>query len=350
MPDIILCVLQILQLRLRCTMLIEILLGRPDSWNQLFQSNVILKMVLPLLECRNRIGISTQRASEGQLGTADKKDLLRRLTGLIKQRLFKIRLSSMPLSSPVDMDTAKNFFKSIMKEAKNSKDKEYLSCCSSSLVFLLRMMPKSPELVSFVSAEYGILVSDWSTKRNNGASLLEDIITQIPSLAQASISGALSCATQEARGFYLKLESYRLLSLLFANKPNSEGGSDMEKIALSKIHELQDELLSNVNKTLSDDEPIKPKFAKAVFKTFGKLLPYISPPASSGGKDLISAIKIEIGGLAEKYKNLNTAAAKLAEQIDSRLEELNATSAKSVENKTKSPSGKKSKKKKKKKR
>lgn len=336
--------------QLRCTLLIDLLLGRPDSWNKLFQSSIILKMVLPLLECQKRIGISTQRASEGKTGTAEKKALLHRITSLIKQKLSKVRRSSMPLSSPIDMGTAKLSFQSIMKEAKNAKDKEYLSCCSSSLVFLLRMMPKSPELVLFVSSEYGTLVSDWSTKRNNGASLLEDVITQMPALAQASLASALSSATQEARGFFLKMEAYRLLSLLFANKPDTEGSSDMEKIALSKIHEKQDELLTNVNKTLSNEEDMKPKFAKAVFKTLEKMLPFVSTPLSSDARDLMTAIKIEISGLGDKQKELNTVAAKLAEQVDSRLEELNAASAKTVENKAKSPSGKKTKKKKKKKR
>ncbi len=306
-------------------------------------------MVVPLLECRKRIGISTQRASEGKAGTAEKKALLHRLTSLIKQKLSKIRRSSMPLTSPVDIDTAKNLFQGVMKEAKNSKDKEYLSCCSNSLVFLLRLMPKSPEMVAFVSTEYGKLVSDWSTKRNNGASLLEDLITQMPALAQASLSGALSSATQDARGFYLKLEAYRLLSLLFATQPDSEGASDMEKLALSKIHESQDELLSNVNKTLTNEETIKPKFAKAVFKTFEKMLPFISPPAS-GALDLMTAIKIEVSGLGDKLKELSVVAPKLIEQIDTKLQELNAASAKAAENKTKTTSNKKSKKKKKKKR
>ena len=331
-------------------MLIDLLLGRPDSWNKLFQSNIILKMVLPLLESQKRIGMATQRASEGKTGTAEKKALLHRLTSLIKQKLSKIRRSSMPLSSPIDMDTAKASFQNIMKEAKNSKDKDYLSCCSSSLVFLLRMMPKSPELVLFVSTEYGTLVNDWSTKRNNGASLLEDLIIQMPALAQASLASALSSATQEARGFFLKMEAYRLMSLLFANKPDSEGSSDMEKTALSKLQQTQDDLLSNVNNTLSSEEEMKPKSAKAVFKMFEKMLPFVSAPVSSDARDLMTAIKIEISGLGDKHKELKTVAAKLVEQVDSRLEELIAASAKTAESKTKSPSGKKTKKKKKKKR
>jgi hypothetical protein len=307
-------------------------------------------MVVPLLECRKRVGISAQRAFESgrKPGAGDKEALLHRLTNLIKQRLSKVRLSSMPLSSPVDMDAATKAMQLIMKEAKNSKDKEYLSCCSSSLIFLFRMMPKSSELVSLVSIEFGDLVSEWSTKRINGASLLEDLISQMPSLAKASLSSALSSATQDARAFYLKLEAYRLLSLLFANKPKSEGCSEMEKIAHAKIHESQDELLDKINKTLSNEEMIKPKLAKIVFKTFERMLPSISSPASSNALDLMTAAKIEISGLGQKHSDLKTVAVKLVEQIDSRMEELKAES-KSKTTKS-SSSGKKSKKKKKKKR
>jgi len=312
--------------QLRCTLLIDLLLGRPDSWNRLFQSNIILQMVVPLLECRKRIGISTQRALGGgrKSGSGDKKALLHRLTSLIKQKLSKIRLSSMPLSSPVDIDAATNSLQSIMKEATKSKDKEDLSCCSSSLIFLIRMMPSSPELVSLVSTEYGNLVSVWSTKRNTGASLLEDFISQMPTLAKASLSSALSRATQDARGFYLKLEAYRLLSLLFVNRPNPDGCSEMERLAQAKIHESQDQLLNNINKTLKDEEMIKPKLAKAIFKTFEKMLPSVSSPASLEALDLMKAIKIEISGLGEKHKELNMIAVKLVEQIDNRLEVLKA--------------------------
>ena len=79
------------------------------------------------------------------------------------------------------------------------------------------------------------------------------------------------------------------------------------------------------------------------------MLPFISPPAS-GALDLMTAIKIEVSGLGDKHKELRTVAAKLTEQIDTRLQELNAASAKAAENKTKTTSNKKSKKKKKKKR
>lgn len=211
-------------------------------------------------------------------------------------------------------------------------------------------MPSSPELVSFVSTEYGDLVNEWSTKRNNGASLVDDLISQMPALAQASLFSAISSATQDARGFYLKLEAYRLLSLLFANKPSAEGSSEIEKIAQAKIHESQDNLLSNIIKTLNDQESIKPKLARAVFKAFEKILPFVSSPASSEARDSLALVKIEISALGGKHSDLNTIAEKLVEQINLRLEALNSAPTTPVDDQNDTKPSKKSKKKKKKKR
>ena len=323
-------------------------------WNKLFQSNHVLEMVVPLLDHRKRVGKLTQKAVEngGKPGTGEKKALLHRMTSLIKQKLSKIRLSSMPLSSPVGMDAATDSLQQIMKEANKSKDKEFLSCCSSSLIFLLRMMPSSPEVISLASAEYGNVVTEWSTKRNSGASLLDDLISHMPGLAQASIFGALTRATQDARSPFLKMEAFRLLSLLFANKPNAEGSSDTEKMAQAKIHESQDDLLIAINKTLKDEEMVKPKRARVVLKAFEKMLPFISSPVSPEALDLLASIKIEINGLGGKHAGLNVIAVKLAEQIDVRREALNTAPAtpKGDKNKTKPTSSSKKSKKKKKKR
>jgi len=335
--------------QLRCTMLIETVLERPSLCKRLYQSNMILKMVVPLLQCRKTVGIAAQRVGR-KSSTGDKNALLHRLNVLIKRRLFSIRLKSMPLSSPVDMKVATNVLQCIMKEAKISKDKDYLSCCSYSLIFLLRMMPSCPELVVLVSTEYGDLIKNWSGKRNNGADILEDLILHMPSLAQASLFGAISRATQEAKGSYLKNEAYRLFTLLFSKSPNFEGQSEMEKVAQAKIHKSQYDLLDKISRTLKCGDT-KPKLAKATLLAFEKLLWFVSSPASSETIDLIMSIKILINGLREDHPGLNVFAAKLITQIDIRLNELKKDSAAlkvDVERKTESSSSaRKSKKKKK---
>jgi hypothetical protein len=286
-------------------------------------------MVVPLLDHRKRVGKLTQKATESgkNSGSGEKKALLHRMNSLIKQKLLKIRLSSMPLAGHVDMDAATNAFQQIMKEARKSKDKEHSSCCSSCLIFLLRIMPSSPGVISLATTEYGDVIREWSTKRNSGASLLDDLISHMPTLAQASLLVSLNRATQDARSPFLKVESFRLLALVLSNKPNQEGLSETERMAQAKIHESQDDLLIAISKTLKDDEMVKPKRVRSVFKAFEKMLPVISSPASPEALSMLANIKTEISGLGAKQSSLNILSTKLVEQIDIRLEELNVADA-----------------------
>merc|ERR1712166_1215323 len=339
--------------QLRCSYLIDLLLGRPDSWNKLFRSNIILEMVVPLLDHRKRVGKLTQKAAESgkNSGSGEKKALLHRMNSLIKHKLLKIRLSSMPLAGHVDMGAATNAFRQIMKEARKSKDKEHSSCCSSCLIFLLRIMPSSPDVISLATTEYGDVIREWSTKRNSGASLLDDLISHMPTLAQASLLGALNTATQDARSPFLKVEAFRLLSLLLANTPN-EGSTKIEIMTQAKIHESQDDLLVSISKSLIDDETVKPKRARSVFKAFEKYLPYISSPASPEAMSMLANIKTEIKDLGMKQSGLNIMSEKLVEKVNLLLRELNAAAAilakDDTSKKTPTSSSKKSKKKKKK--
>jgi len=339
--------------QLRCTFLVDLLLGRPDSWNRIFRSNILLEMVIPLLDHRKKVGKLAQKAvgSGKNPGSGEKKALLYRLTNLIRQKLLKIRLSSMPLAGPIDMGAATIAFQHIMKEARKSKDKEQLSCCSSCLIFLLRIMPSSPDVISLATTEYGDVIREWSTKRNSGASLLDDLISHMPTLAQASLLGALNTATQDARSPFLKVEAFRLLSLLLANTPN-EGSTKIEIMTQAKIHESQDDLLVSISKSLIDDEMVKPKRARSVFKAFEKYLPYISSPASLEAMSMLANIKTEIKDLGMKQSGLNIMSEKLVEKVNLLLRELNAAAAilakDDTSKKTPTSSSKKSKKKKKK--
>lgn len=309
---------------------------------------------MPLLGHRKKVGKMTQKAFESgvKLGTGEKKDFLHELNCLIKQRLFKIRLSSMPFAGPVDIDAATNLFRQIMKEANKSKEKEQLSCCSSCLIFLLRMMPSSPEFISLASTEYGNVVDDWSKKRSIRGSLLDDLISNMPAFAQASLLASLNRATYEGRTTFLKVDAFRLLSLLLANKPNT-GASEIDKVAHAKIHESQDNLLTTINNALKDEEMVKPKRVRTIIKALEKILPCMSSPASQEALDLLENIKAKINELGEKHVGLNNYSAKIVEQIETRLEELKVvheTPAKHVKTHNASASTSKKSKKKKKKR
>ena len=351
--------------RLRCSNLIEILfklLRRKTGFGKLFQSNIVIQMVVPLLEREKQIGKSAQLSIGGERSGSQqkKKDLLRRLNSLINDGLYKVQLSSMSLSPPADVDVTTELLQHVAKEAKEAKDKEYLSCCSSCLIFLLRMMPSSEELVSLVSTIYEEVVVSWSTQRKYGASFLQNLVSSMPSLALASLFNALISATQNARTNLLKVEAYRLLTILFErNKPGAEKSSEIERIAQAKIRETQDDILEKIHDTLLNYKATtEKKFAKTavkelkvIFKAFERFLPLVSAPASPEALDSIKAIKSDVSALGEIYKGLNLISVNLVEEADSRLKTLTTAHVTPTKIKAKtSTSGKKSQKKKKKKR
>merc|ERR1711971_1341293 len=183
--------------------------------------------VLPMLNHRKKVEKSLMKSDGPKSGAGEKKALLERLTSLIAHKLCKMRLSSMPLESPADLEYVSSLVSQIILEARRSGNKEHTSCCSSCLVFVLRSVLNLPDSLSAASA-YVNAVTEWSTKRTQlGASLFDELIGHMPSLAQATLSSPLSKASQEARSPFLKTEAYRLLALLFATKPDLNG-SELE--------------------------------------------------------------------------------------------------------------------------
>jgi hypothetical protein len=316
--------------QVRCTFLIELLLGRPDAWNQLFRSN-ILEMVLPLLKHRKRVAASTYKAIESgaKIGTGEKKALLDRLTNLLKQKLCKLRLPAMPMMDPVNLDSATDLLKQLIKEAKQAKDKEQVSCCGTCLVFVLRAMPSSPDVVDIVSEEYGQLIREWSTKRGSGAALLDELIAHIPGVAQAALVTSLGEATQNARSPFLKVEAFRLLSLLLAAKPNSDP-SDIDKLAKERIHGSQQDLVNIMVKTLADEEMCNPKRVRTVLKALEKVLTCMSTPVTQETLSSLDRVKSQVQKLGEKKLQgkggVTSVSTKLVGLIDEKVAELRSTS------------------------
>ena len=299
--------------QLRCTLLLELLLGRPDPWNRLFRSNV-LEMVLPLLKHRKKVATTTQKAIESgtKIGTGEKKALLDRLTNLIKQKLCKLRLSSMPFQSPINLDSSSKLLKLLTIEAKKAKDKEQVSCCSSCIIFVLRSMPNSPEVVAMVSSEYDGIIKEWATKRGRGASLFEDLINHTPLMAQATLLESLATAARDARSPFLKVEAFRMLSLLFSGSSEKDA-SGMNELAQKSISDSQQSILEAMNMALDDEEMSKPKRVRTVLKALEKFLPFMEAPAPAetiayledirtkteklGGDGPLAAVSSKLSGL-----------------------------------------------------
>ena len=173
------------------------------------------------------------------------------------------------------------------------------------------------------------------------------------SLAQATLASPLCKATQEARSPFLKCEAFRLLSMLFSSKPDSDG-TELEKAAAKGIEDAQEEFLDSVEAALHDAELRKAKRVRSVLKALEKFLHCLSPPGSPELMGALSKVNASVVKLGESDSNaVKAACTKLTEEIDAKVSELKeaAPTPSSKPEVTEQPSStsKKSKKKKKKK-
>jgi hypothetical protein len=313
--------------QLRCTFLLELLLGRPDPWNRLFRSN-IMEMVLPLLKHRKKVASATQKAIESgtKVGTGEKKALLDRLTNLIKQKLCKLRLSSMPFQSPINLDSSSKLLKLLTNEAKKAKDKEQVSCCSSCIIFVLRSMPNSPEVVAMVSSEYDGIINEWATKRGRGASLFEDLINHTPLMAQATLLRSLGIAARNARSPFLKVEAFRMLSLLFSGSPEKDA-SEMKELARKSISDSQQSVLETMDMALDDEEMSKPKRVRTLFKALEKFLPFLEAPVAAETIASLEKIRRKVEKLGGD-ESLAAVSSKISGSVVDTLKEIQSTETK----------------------
>ena len=171
--------------QLRCVVLLDTLLANPGrQWSNLLQASLFTKMVLPLLQARRGLERALDKASAKQLGKKaagldnDKGALLERLTSLLKTKICKIRWSK-----DVQPDTADvvKLAVELMNQAKQSKSTEHTSCCSSSLLALLKSVPDVDVAIN-ASSVYGEALYEWATKRttNLSTSLFDDFVLQLP--------------------------------------------------------------------------------------------------------------------------------------------------------------------------
>jgi DNA polymerase phi len=169
--------------QLRCSFLIELLFGRSDAWNRLFRSDIILKLVVPMLNHRKNVekSLNKTNGNRSKSGYGEKRALLDRLTSLLKFKICKLKLSSMPIKSSVDSEFALNLVEDILNEARRTNDKNHASCCSSSIIFVLRTVQSVPDTISVGSA-LSAAVEEWSTKRTTrlGTAIFDDLIEHMP--------------------------------------------------------------------------------------------------------------------------------------------------------------------------
>jgi hypothetical protein len=170
------------------------------------------------------------------------------------------------------------------------------------------------------------------------------------SLAQAILVSPLSKASRDARSPFLKAEAFRLLSLLFATKPNAES-SEIEKKAAACIQEVQEELLTSFSVSLENEEMKKTKRVRALLKALDKFLHCLTSCSADCLKKLDS-LQALVNDLGDGDSNaVKAACTKLAGEIDTKMAELKVDTGTNTQGSSVVPgsSSKKSSKKKKKK-
>lgn len=171
------------QSQLRCTLLLELLFGRPDAWNTLFRTEIIADMLVPLLRHLKKTEKAMEKVTDNRQksGYAEKRSLVERLSSLLKSKICKLKVSSMPMSCLLDTQAASKLVQSIADEVRRSDSKDHTSCCSTSIVFALRNAENVQEVVSS-SAVFENLVEEWSTKRSTriGGSFFDELIVHMP--------------------------------------------------------------------------------------------------------------------------------------------------------------------------
>jgi hypothetical protein len=171
--------------QLRCSLLIELLIARPEAWKHLLRSDVILKMLVPMLNHRRDIEKLLKKATEKgtQTGIGEKKALLERLTSLLKSRFCKMRLASIPCSESIDIAVyGTDLVSQLIEIVKKECTKEHAACCNGGLILVLRTIPSAEGQLSAAGAAYGEAVKEWSTKRTTRveAGLFDEMIAHMP--------------------------------------------------------------------------------------------------------------------------------------------------------------------------
>ena len=142
----------------------------------------MLNMVLPMLNHRKKIEKMAAKAVDAgpKAGAGEKRALLDKLSHLLTHNLCKMRLSTMPLASSVDMEHVASIVSQIIAEAKRAPSKEHTTACSSCLVFVLRSVPNVSDAISAASPCAEAVV-EWSTKRTKlSTSWFDEIIVRMP--------------------------------------------------------------------------------------------------------------------------------------------------------------------------
>lgn len=311
--------------QLRCTLLVELLFTRPDAWKELFQPDVILRFVAPMLQQRKYVEKSMSKVIESGSRTTqgEKRSLLDRLTTLLQQKICKLRLATLSSTSTPSETAISNLVATIISELKRAGSKDQMSCCTSSLVLVLRSTTDAKVLMGGAS-KLVESVDEWSQKKTTKLQslLFDDLIAQVPLVSQAVLMTPLEKALTTARSPFLKAETFRLLASLFA-APASTESSELGEIATKNLESVAESFLSSASAALADEEMRKSKRVKSILKALEKFLDKMPTTVSTTACSLLKKIKDGIATLAEsESQGVQSSCSKLIATIEVKVAEL----------------------------
>ncbi len=283
--------------QIKCTLLLETLLsGKPDGWGCLLTADSLLDIAFALLQYHRRLEKAIKSAADkgSDLSLSERKAMLARITSILKNKLFKFKVSSISWSSPEAAQVyAENMSVSLFQEIRQSSDKEHQQLCSNAIVFLTRCIDSLDGRLE-IAKHFTAVVDEWAHRRTGklDASFFDHLIHQNPSYAQVSLAHELAKAAATARSAFLKSEAFRLLGLLH-NPKLSTGQKELGELGESRVVAASDTVFDAVISAFEDPEMKKAKRIREVIKTLEKAVIFLSAkPAASHQKQLDRLVEL----------------------------------------------------------
>jgi len=318
--------------QLRCTLLLELALNRSDP-TKLFRKDLMVAMLVPLLKHRMGVEKSVSKLADrnSKTGIGEKRSLLNRLTQLIKSDFGKLRLATMTCSEPEKYpELAKDVATQLVELAKKAESKEHSMCCSSGLVSILRSNSAASTDGNELADIQDVLqnaVKEWSTIRSKlSTSLFEDLLGRVSGTSARMLLHPLLAATKDSRASFLKIESFRLLTVLFSQK-HIETEPDFE-LTKKALVEGRSTAMKAFSDALADEEMMKPKALRVILKALDKFVASMSAPyAEENGKQLDAILKSLKGIEAGDNNSAKQVVTKSISAIDLKLIDVSAALA-----------------------
>ena len=283
--------------QIKCTLLLETLLsGKPDGWGCLLTTDSLLDIAFALLQHRRRMEKMIKSSSDkgSDVSLSERKAMLVRITSILKNKLFKFKLSSISWSTPEAAQVyAENMSVSLFQEISQSPDKEHQQLCSSAIVFLTRCMASLDGRLE-IAKHFTAVIDEWAHRRTGklDASFFDHLVHQNPSYAQVSLTKELAKAAATARSAFLKSEAFRLLGLLH-NTKLSTGQKELGELGEARVVAASGTVLDAVISAFQDPEMKKAKRIREVIKTLEKVVAFLfEKSAGSHQKQLNRVVEL----------------------------------------------------------